>query len=261
MSKATLSRRQLFKKLLLVGGPVAAAIFLVGLKRPNRVFEQVLGPFFPDPDDPIEPIRELGNKGKSFPMSNDWDLTQVKGKQKRAEGQIVSLTGKVLNPNGEAVPNASLMLWQASSSGRYNHQDDSFANTFEDPRGKTIERKLDPNFQYWGHTITDATGSYRVRTIIPGYYPADLDIGWFRPPHIHFIAKAEGLPELVTQTYFKGDAIPDNRFIQTLNARDFVLRNLKLKREEQERLIIEYKPAADDPGVLTGHFDFQLRTA
>ncbi len=260
MNKSSLSRRQLLKRLFLVGGPLAAALFLTGLKKPDRIFEQVLGPFFPDPGDPVEPVRELGDEGKPFPMSNDWDLTQVKGKQNRAEGQIVTLTGKVVNPGGEPVPGASIMLWQASSSGRYNHQGDAFANTFEDPRGKRIERKLDPNFQYWGHAVTDDTGEYRIRTIIPGYYPADLKSGWFRPPHIHFIAQAEGLPELVTQTYFKGDAIADNQFIQSLNARDYILRDPKLSREEQERLIIHYKPAAQETDGLTGNFDFQMRT-
>jgi len=260
MSKNSLSRRQLFKKLIMVGGPLAAALFLTGLKKPDRIFEQVLGPFFPDPGDPVEPVRELGGEDKPFPMSNDWDLTQVKGKPERAEGQIVSLTGKVLSPKGDPMPNASIMLWQASSSGRYNHQGDSFADTFEDPRGNSIERQLDPNFQYWGHAVTDEAGAYHIRTIIPGYYPADLKSGWFRPPHIHFIAQAEGVPELVTQTYFRGDAIADNQFIQTLNARDYILRDSSLTRAEQERLIIEYKPASKGIDELAGNFDFQMRT-
>jgi protocatechuate 3,4-dioxygenase beta subunit len=152
------------------------------------------------------------------------------------------------------------MLWQASSSGRYNHHSDAYDQTFTDPRGKSIERRLDPNFQYWGHAVTDATGTYNIRTILPGYYPADLKSGWFRPPHIHFIAQAQGLPELVTQTYFRGDAIADNEFIQSLNARDYILRDHALTKEEQDRLVIEYKPATKEPDILAGTFDFQMRT-
>lgn len=259
MNNHSLTRRELFKELWLVGGPLAAGIFLSGCREPDRIFEQVLGPFFPDPGDPVNPIRELGNEGKSYPLSNDWDLTQVKGRSAQAEGQVVSLTGKVLSPESKPVSNASIMLWQASSTGRYNHQGDASAPGFRDPRGNVIERRLDPNFQYWGHAVTDDTGAYRFRTILPGYYPADLERGWFRPPHLHFIVQSKAVPELVTQTYFKGDAIGDNAFIQGLNAKDYILRDPKLSREEQERLVVEYKADPQEPDAIAGVFDFRLR--
>ncbi len=259
MNNNSLTRRELLKELWLVGGPLAAGIFLSGCREPDRIFEQVLGPFFPDPGDPVNPIRELGDEGKSYPLSNDWDLTQVKGKSGRAEGQVVSLAGKVLDPQGNPVSKASIMLWQASSTGRYNHQGDASAPAFRDPRGKEIERRLDPFFQYWGHAVTDNTGAYRFRTILPGYYPADLKNGWFRPPHLHFIVQSKGVPELVTQTYFKGEAIKDNAFIQDLNSKDYILRDPKLSRDAQERLVVEYQPDAQKPDTLAGVFDFKLR--
>ncbi len=259
MNLPPLSRRQLLKEVFQFGGTLAAGIFLSGCDRPDRIFEQVLGPFFPDPGDPVTPIRELGEDSRPYPKSNDWDLTQVIGRQHPAKGQVVTLTGRVLDPAGHPIPRASLMLWQASSTGRYNHQGDSVAHRFTDPRGKVVERSLDPDFQYWGHCLAEADGTYRFKTILPGYYPADLQRGWFRPPHLHFIVQTPGLPELVTQTYFKGDALADNAFYQELNARDYILRDPAMSREEQERLIVDYAPAEDQATGLQGTFDFRLR--
>lgn len=258
MTRHPVTRRQLLKEVYRFGGALAAGMFLSGCNRPERVFEQVLGPFFPDPGDPVTPIRELGNPSAPYPLSNDWDLTQIKGHDRSAQGQVVLLSGHVLDPAGQAVPHASLMLWQAAATGRYNHQGDSVAHSFRDPRGKVIERTLDPHFQYWGHCVTDDQGRYQFKTVLPGYYPADLGSGWFRPPHLHFIVQAAKFPELVTQTYFRGEALADTDFYQQLNASDYILRDPALSHEEQERLIIEYAPG-QTPGVLQGAFDFIVR--
>lgn len=259
MTRHTITRRQLLKEVYRFGGALAAGMFLSGCNGPERIFEQVLGPFFPDPGDPVNPVRELGNPSAPYPKSNDWDLTQVKGHNGTAQGEVVMLSGRVFNPEGNIIPQASLMLWQASSTGRYNHQGDSVAHSFRDPRGKVIERTLDPDFQYWGHAVTDDAGRYKFKTVLPGYYPADLRRGWFRPPHLHFIVQAPKFPELVTQTYFRGEALADNEFYQQLNARDYILRDPALSREEQERLIIEYV-RADSGGELEGTFDFIVRS-
>ena len=101
--------------------------------------------------------------------------------------------------------------------------------------------------------------SINFKTIIPGYYPADLRSSWFRPPHLHFIVQADGFSQFVTQTYFKGEKILHNGRIQELNERDYVLRDHGC-REDQDRLIVEYK---DDPSEkfkdgLVGQFNFQL---
>ena len=74
------------------------------------------------------------------------------------------------------------------------------------------------------------------------------------------MVSAPGIPQLVTQTYFRGDAIKDVDFIQGLNKRDGLLRDRRLKKEEQESLIVEYKK--DATGKITdglvGDFDFNL---
>ena len=83
---------------------------------------------------------------------------------------------------------------------------------------------------------------------------------WYRPPHLHFMIMAPGVPQLVTQLYFKGDQITDNDFIQQLNARDGILQSKRMSRKEQESVIIEYKK--DPSGLLTdglvGQYDFVL---
>ena len=54
--------------------------------------------------------------------------------------------------------------------------------------------------------VTDDEGRYHVRTIKPGVYIARPDIGWWRPPHVHFSIVGFGI-RLVTQMYFPGEAL------------------------------------------------------
>lgn len=221
----------------------------------QRLEQQTLGPFFPDPGDPVEIIRESGQDDVPIILANDWDLTQVKGFHQQAEGQVIELTGQVKDKNHKPLAGCPLLLWQASASGRYNHKRDTSHTAFTDPRGRTVERTLDKGFQYWGHSITDARGGYRFRTIVPGYYPADLKAGWFRPPHLHFIVVTPDNKEWVTQTYFRGPDLNDNDWIQRLNARDYVLRDPGLAPKEQENLIIDYEKI---DGIFQGQHDFVL---
>ena len=227
---------------------------------------QTLGPFFPDDGDPEKEIRE--NLDFRLPISeaNDNDLTSIQGNNGKAKGQVVYIRGKVRSSQRghvTPVPGAVLIEWNASASGRYNHRGDQDNTRFKHPvSGDWVERTHDDNFQYWGRCITDADGTYQFKTIIPGFYPVMLgeQLQWYRPPHLHFMIMAPGVPQLVTQLYFKGDQIPDNDFIQQLNARDGILRSKRMSRKEQESVIIEYKK--DPSGLLTdglvGQYDFVL---
>ena len=53
-------------------------------------------------------------------------------------------------------------------------------------------------FQFYGHSVTDATGAYLFRTIMPGEYEP-------RPRHIHVKVKIDGVEALTTQFYFDED--------------------------------------------------------
>ena len=224
----------------------------------NVTLEQALGPFYPDSKDPDFIVRENSDLSLSWVEANDNDLTFVKGLRGTAEGQVIHLAGRCLDQKCNPISGAEIVLWQAAASGRYNHLGDKGFINFKDPRtGSPIERKHDPNFQYWGHTFSDYYGNYYFKTIIPGFYPADLKSGWFRPPHLHFIVKAKDYSTLTTQTYFRGDDILDYKWIHHLNSRDYILRGSG-SPEEQSRLIIEYKKDPEKEGELVGNFNFCL---
>ena len=71
-------------------------------------------------------------------------------------GEHIRLIGRVLDGEGEPVPDAMLEIWQADAGGLYNSP--------EETRGRA-----DPHFVGWGRQPTDGTtGEYRFETIKPG---------------------------------------------------------------------------------------------
>lgn len=177
----------------------------------------ILGPFYPQ-------IR---------PADEDGDLTVLAGSQKRAEGKIVHLSGRVTNLKGEPVSGAKVSIWQANTFGRYAHQSD---------RNRA---PLDPNFQGFGSQVTDADGRYRFKTIKPGAYPAPV-VG-MRAPHVHFEVEAK-VDRLITQMFF-----PD----ETLNGQDHFFQFVK----GPYRDAVIAKPArAVDADALSFVWDIVLLT-
>ena len=252
-----LSRRNLFKVGMASAGTLTAASALASLNI-DPTGEQPLGPFFPREGTPINPHREDGTPGVPLHLASDSDLTVVKGKSGKAEGQVVFVKGKVMDENNHPVKNANLVIWQASHTGRYNHLGDDDNIDFIDPRtGRVIKRKLAESFQYWGKAKTNEKGEYVFKTIVPGFYPADLNSKWYRPPHIHFLVTAMGFSEFVTQMYFKGEELLENDWIQELNLKDPLLQNRNLSREQRDNLVVQFKK--DNKGELVGNFDIVLK--
>jgi len=136
--------------------------------------ESPMGPFYPI-------IR---------PADSDMDLTMVKGRNARAAGQVIEISGRVFDVKGNPIPGAAIELWQANAAGRYDHPSDP------------ATAKLDPNFQGFGALKADAKGQWRVVTIKPAGY--DSPIG-HRPPHIHFDMHS-GKTRNIAQLYFPEDA-------------------------------------------------------
>ena len=252
-----ISRRRFFQFGLGAAGTIAASSSVAkvcGIK----TGEQGLGPFFPRPDTPIDPVKE--NKDPEVPifLSNDNDLTFVQGREGKASGQVVNIKGVLTDESCKPIAGATIIVWQASESGRYNHKGDAANTDFKDPRdGKLIKRTLDPYFQSWGQTTTNELGEYEFKTIVPGFYPADLNNGWYRPPHIHFMVSAMGFPQFVTQMYFRGEMIKDNEFVQELNEVDFLLQGANLTPVQREKLIVDFEPMIDSE-ELTGKFDLVI---
>ena len=148
----------------------------------------------------------------------------MQGKTARALGDIIYLSGTVRDQHCAAVPNVVVEIWQACTSGRYNHP------------GDESDSPLDPNFQYWGIVSTDTSGSYRFKTIIPGHYYASAN--WIRPPHIHYKVHKKGYRELVTQMYFAGNQYNDGDLILKgipEAERGQVVRNLNPRPGEEGR--------------------------
>lgn len=213
-----ISRRAALK--LGLGAAAGAAAGLVHAQPRMITPEQVEGPFYPTRDQ----------------LDKDVDLTQVAGRENRAQGQVIVVEGRVTDENGEPVPEALVDIWQANKFGRYAHE--------RDPN----PAPLDPDFQGWGQVLTDAEGRYRFKTIKPGAYGAMDD--WTRPPHIHFKVARRGFHELTTQMYFAGEALNDqDRLLQALTV------------DEQSKLVVAFSGGADPHDGLQGRFDIVLRGA
>ena len=219
------SNRRQFLKLgvgSIAGGLAAAGLMKGALGQDSCVLTppQTMGPFYPG----------------ETKFDQDVDLTRVPGKSGRAQGQVVYIKGVVLDHLCRPISGANVEIWQACASGRYNNS--------KDPN----PAPLDPNFKYWAETFTNDKGEYVFKTVIPGAYPAARD--WDRPPHVHFKVTKLGYRELVTQMYFKGEA---------LNDRDLILQDLP--PVERDSVIVEFRPATPDlePGSLVGSFEITLR--
>ncbi len=100
------------------------------------------------------------------PVDRGYDLIVNPANGARAEGQIVHLTGRVLDTNGAPVPGARVELWQTNRHGRYRHP--------ADPN----PAPLDENFDGFGSTLADAEGRWKFKTIKPAAYPASAP-GWW----------------------------------------------------------------------------------
>ncbi|MEM7646234.1 MAG: protocatechuate 3,4-dioxygenase [Pseudomonadota bacterium] len=257
IEKSKISRRGFFMAGLGAAGTMAASETLAKVCG-AKTGEQGLGPFFPRPGTPEDEVNETNDPMVPIFLSNDNDLTFVKGRKGIAQGQQVIIEGVVQDLNCQPIAGATVIIWQASASGRYNHKGDSANQDFKDPRtGKIIERRLDPSFQSWGQATTDKNGRYEFKTIVPGFYPADLQGGWYRPPHIHFMVSATGRPQFVTQMYFRGEEILDNEFVQELNQADFLLQGKNLTLEQREKLIVDFE-AKENAEELFGSFDLNI---
>jgi protocatechuate 3,4-dioxygenase beta subunit len=124
----------------------------------------------------------------------DHDLTRQHAGEPLGERIIV--TGRVLDSDGQPIPNTLVEVWQANAAGRYVDPVDQHP------------APLDPNFTGAGRCRTDGEGRYRFVTVRPGAYPWKNHHNAWRPAHIHFSVFGPELgSRLVTQMYFPGDPL------------------------------------------------------
>jgi protocatechuate 3,4-dioxygenase beta subunit len=107
-------------------------------------------------------------------------------------GERVVVSGRVLDANGAAVPDACLEIWQADSAGTYAHGE-----------GGSRER-----FRGYARVPTDGEGRFRFTTVKPG--PVAGEHGRQQAPHLMVSVFMRGLlKRLVTRMYFPGEASND----------------------------------------------------
>ena len=127
-------------------------------------------------------------EGPFYPITKrvdeDNDLTWVNGQNERAKGKILKLHGIVINTEGTPLDGVTIQIWQTDPQGLYLHPYDS------------SKGNRDPNFQYWGKTVTTNSGRYLFMTILPGAYEP-------RPAHIHFKVFSKDKEVLTSQIYFR----------------------------------------------------------
>ena len=121
------------------------------------------------------------------------------------KGEDLVISGRVLDTEGNPVPEAVLDVWQANDEGFYDVQ----------------QKGIQPDFNLRGVFRTGADGRYWFRAVKPKCYPIPEDgtVGKllralgrtpFRPAHLHFILKAERFETLTTHIF-----VPDDPYIHS----------------------------------------------
>ena len=138
---------------------------------------------------PVQPLVELteGPYYKANPPQNA--TLRAAG----VAGTPLTLTGYVVSKSCQPIAGAKLDFWQADGNGNYDNS------------GYTLR----------GWQLTDANGTYRLETVIPGLYPG-------RTEHIHFKVTVNG-KTYTSQLFFpgvsqnEGDSIYSAQMLVKLN--------------------------------------------
>jgi protocatechuate 3,4-dioxygenase beta subunit len=148
------------------------------------------------------------------------DLTVFE--DRRARGQKICLSGRILDSRLDPAVNAIAEIWQADAAGILRHP--------SDPRYADI----DPGFFGWGRANTDTDGWYRFVTVVPGGYE---EAGAMRRPHVNLMILASGIMRPLVTTLFFGDPLdagPDavlDAVPEPLRPRLFAVRDASLDRD------------------------------
>jgi protocatechuate 3,4-dioxygenase, alpha subunit len=143
-------------------------------------------------------------------------------------GTRIRIEGRILDGEGNIVPDALVEIWQADPAGRYAHPAD----------GRALASN---SFRGFGRCATDKDGGFAFDTVKPGSVPGPG--GSTQAPHINVGVFSRGLlKRLFTRFYFAGEPA---------NAADPVLALVPADR--RDTLIA--KPDAGKPGL----FRFEVR--
>ena len=144
-------------------------------------------------------------------------------------GERIRIAGRVLDGDGNPIPDAMIEIWQADGEGRYAHPADG--------RGSNVRFK---GFGRCG-TGTDPESRFAFDTIKPGA------VGDGQAPHVNVILFMRGmLSHVYTRIYFADEA--------AANARDPVLASI-----EQARRRTLIAPRIMAPGGPVYRFDVHMQ--
>ena len=112
-------------------------------------------------------------------------------------GDKLTVEGRIVDGDGNAVNDAVVEIWQANAQGRYAHRDD------------TQDKALEPAFKGFGRVTTDKDGMFRFTTIKPGRVPAPG--AGLQAPHLNVTIFMRGLlKHLITRMYFPNESANDD---------------------------------------------------
>lgn len=155
-------------------------------------------------------------KGPFYPASpsrgEDENLLIADGGSLHANGELLSLSGRIMTPSRKPIENALVEIWQCDHTGHYLVE-------------STRQGSTDVNFQGYGKTRTGIDGEFRFLTIKPVPYPG-------RTPHIHFKVSAPNKATLFTQMFCSTDAEENERdtFYRSLSVEHRGLVTASLRR-------------------------------
>jgi protocatechuate 3,4-dioxygenase alpha subunit len=151
-------------------------------------------------------------------------------------GERIRIEGRVLDGDGEPVPDALVEIWQANAHGRYNHPADEGS------------APLDPSFSGFGRSGTEEEGRYWFDTVKPGAVPLHSGTQELQAPHIVVTVHSRGLlNHAVTRLYFADEPTTDS---------DPVLRQVPAER----RSTLLARPASGEDRTVY-QFDIILQGA
>ena len=151
---------------------------------PGATDSTVLGPFHMT----VSPTRELGES-----------IDEV------GSPHHLLITGTVRGTDGQALPHATVDVWQCNEEGFYDVQ----------------QPETQPAGNGRGLFTTDEQGRFWFRTVPPSHYPIPTDgpVGAllkatdrhpYRPAHIHFIAQSDRYQPLTTHIFLPGSPYLDS---------------------------------------------------
>ena len=168
----------------------------------------------------------------TLPLDTDNDLIVVNDDTTPAVGEVTYLSGRVLDRNGQPVPNAVVEIWQCDAKGVYYHQ------------AAEMRSRRDTHFQCFGRFLD------RQFRRIPVSHHQARSLPREDAPHPSQGQVEVGKELLTTQCYIKG---------HPQNAQDGLWNRIKTPAQ-RDNVTVDFKPIQSEGfAQWSARFDVVLR--